>query len=239
MSNKYILIILFINIISIQSEPFCEEGKNNCLRCNPITNLCYKCDKSIYIPDDKGGCTNSNTCVMGNNYCLLCNTEETLCEECDIGYFPDKNGACATIPNCEVSYKGECLQCIEDFILIGEKIKICLSKKSENFQNCEKIDTKNGLCEECSENYFLNRGDKKCISIENCYESSFGLCKQCKQNYYLNKKENICKEKKDNLKLYNCKITLDEEKCELCEDNYYLDNYGYCVETNHCKKGKD
>ena len=89
----------------------------------------------------------------------------------------------------------------------------------------------------CSEDYFLNEGDKKCISIENCSESSFGICQICKQNYYLNKRENICKEKKDNLKLFNCKITLDEEKCELCEENYYLDSYGYCVETNHCKRG--
>ena len=52
-----------------------------------------------------------------------------------------------------------------------------------------------GVCMKCPEDYFLNEGDKKCISIENCYESSFGICQICKQNYYLNKRENICKEK--------------------------------------------
>ena len=239
MKTNYIFLILLAYIISIYSQPICEEGKNNCLQCNPITNICHKCDKNIYIPDDKGGCENSKTCIVGNNYCLSCNKEETLCEECDSGYFPDENGGCASIPNCEISYKGECLQCIEDFLLIGDNIKICVSKNSEKFQNCEEINMILGVCMKCSENYFLNQGDKKCISIENCYESSFGVCQSCKQNYYLNKKENICKEKKDNLKLFYCKITLDEETCELCEDNYYLDSYGYCIETNHCKRGNE
>ena len=127
MKTNYIFSILLASIISIHSQPICEEGKNNCLQCNPITNICYKCDKNIYIPDDKGGCENSKTCIVGNNYCLSCNKEETLCEECDSGYFPDENGGCANIPNCEISYKGECLQCIEDFLLIGDKYKnLCI-----------------------------------------------------------------------------------------------------------------
>jgi len=239
MKTHYSFLILLIHVISIHSQPICEEGKSNCLKCNPITNLCYKCEKTIYVPDDKGGCQNSKTCILGNNYCSSCNKEETLCEECDSGYFPDENGGCSNIPNCEISYKGECLKCIDDFILIGDKIKICVSKNSEKFKNCEEINTLLGVCMKCSENYFLNEGDKKCISIENCYESSFGICQICKQNYYLNKRENICKVKKDNLKLFNCKITLDEEKCELCEENYYLDSYGYCIETNHCKRGNE
>ena len=196
MSKNYFYLILLINILFIYSEPQCEEGKNYCLKCNPVTNLCNKCMKNIYIPDEDGGCKNSNKCVMGNNYCVSCNEKETLCDECDAGYFPDENGGCAYIPNCKISYKGECLKCIEDFILIGDTIKICKSINSEDFKNCEKINTLKGICEECSENYYLNNGDKKCNSIKNCFESSLGICKECDQFYYLNKKENECKEKK-------------------------------------------
>ena len=239
MSKQYIFLLILINILSVYSEPKCEEGKNNCVKCNPITNLCLKCDKNVFVPDENGGCENSKKCVVGINYCETCNEKETLCEECDIGYFPDENGGCSNIPNCEVSYRGECLKCIEDFILIGNNIKICKSLNSEDYKNCEKINELNGLCEKCSEDYYLNSGDKKCISIEHCYESSLGVCSECEQSYYLNKKENKCKEKKDNLKLYHCKVTLDDEKCELCEDDYHLDNYGKCVEAIYCRRGND
>ena len=110
MKINYSFLFLLIHLISIHSQPICEEGKNNYLQCNPITNLCYKCEKSIYMPDDKGGCENSKTCILGNNYCLSCNKEETLCEEYDSGFFPDESGVCVNIPNCEISYKGECLK---------------------------------------------------------------------------------------------------------------------------------
>ena len=240
MSIKSFYLIVLTIILTIYAEPYCEEGKNNCLKCNPITKLCFKCNIDIYIPDKNGGCENSKKCILGDNYCLNCNEEETLCQKCDSGYFPDENGGCSSIPNCEISYKGECLKCKEEFILIGDnKVKICKSINSEDFKNCEKINIIEGTCEKCSENYFLNNGDKKCISIDNCYESSFGICKKCKDNYYLNKRENKCKEKKDNLKLLNCKITFDDEKCELCDDNYYLDDYGKCLEANFCKKGNE
>ena len=239
MSKNYFYLILLINILFIYSQPQCEEGKNNCLKCNPVTKLCNKCEKDIYVPDENGGCKRSKKCVVGTNYCVVCNDEETLCDECDVGYFPDENGGCANIPNCKLSYKGECLRCSDDFILIGESLKICKSLNSEDLKNCEKINSLKGICEECSENYYLNSGDKKCISTKNCFESSLGVCKECDQFYYLNKKENECKEKKNNLKLYHCKVTLDEKKCELCEDSYFLDSYGNCVEANYCKKGND
>jgi hypothetical protein len=85
----------------------------------------------------------------------------------------------------------------------------------------------------------LNDGDKKCTLTENCYESTFGVCKHCKANYYLNTKESKCKNKSDNLKLYHCQVTMDEESCEECDDDYYLDEYGHCVDTNFCRKGNN
>ena len=234
-------LLLFVSIILlINCEPYCKEDENNCLKCNPVTKLCYKCSKEIYVPDENGGCEIFKNCIIGKNYCLECDDNTHLCEECEKGYFPDENGGCSNTPNCQISYKGECLECVEDFILIGNtNIKICKSLSSEDLKNCEKINIINGECEQCQENYFLNEGDKKCTKTENCYESAFGVCSQCNENYYLNKKESECKNKKDNLRLSNCKISLDEESCEVCEDNYYLDTDGLCVKTDHCKKGND
>ena len=47
------LFLIFV-VLEISTNQICQEGFSNCLSCNPITNLCAKCDKDIYEPDDKG-----------------------------------------------------------------------------------------------------------------------------------------------------------------------------------------
>ena len=157
------LIILFIFIFSIDSSlssPLCMIGTNHCLSCNPITNLCIKCDKNIYIQDKNGGCQNSNQCLLGYNQCIECNEEGNLCKTCIDGYFPDENGGCSFTSNCEISYQGNCLKCKNDYILIGENnylnngIKICKSLIIGDLKNCEIINIEKGFCEKCLEGYF-------------------------------------------------------------------------------------
>ena len=58
------LFMIFI-VLEISSNQICQEGLSNCLSCNPISNLCAKCDKDIYEPDVKGGCKLSKKCVVG------------------------------------------------------------------------------------------------------------------------------------------------------------------------------
>ena len=102
-----------------------------------------------------------------------------------------------------ITYKGNCLKCKNDYILIGainnlnEGIAICKSKYFDDLKNCEKINLENGLCKECKEGYYLSNGDNKCTSIEKCFESSFNICKKCDKGFYLIKKENKCKEQID------------------------------------------
>ena len=234
-----LIFAFFILIISklVNLEPSCIEGNNNCIKCHPITNLCAKCDKDIYIPDEDGGCQNYKNCIIGNNYCSECNEEEDLCKICEEGFFPDENGGCSYSDNCEISYKGECIQCKEDFILIGEEnnLKICISLNI--FKNCLKINNELGICKECEEGFYLNLGDKKCSNTENCYESIFGKCKRCNEGYYLDKSKNICKEQNDSF--INCIETLDNKKCEKCSDDYFLDQDSNCVNTNYCNIGKE
>ena len=50
-------------------------------------------------------------------------------------------------------------------------------------KNCKKINNKNGLCEICENDYFLNKGDFKCIKTENCGYSLFRICVSCIEGY--------------------------------------------------------
>ena len=197
-------------------------GVNYCSKCNPVTKLCIKCEKDIFIPDENGGCTGANKCIGGTNHCIECNENENKCKTCETGYFPDSNGGCSYTDNCEISYQGNCLKCIDEYILIGAsnlEIKICKSLNSEDLKNCEKINKEIGFCEKCIDDYYLGKGDKKCIKTENCYESSFGICKKCIKDYYYDKIEDICK--KQNGIFENCIQTIDSKKCDICDDNYF------------------
>ena len=228
------LIIFLIVLEILLCAPNCEEGVNNCKSCNPITKLCVKCDKDVFIPDENGGCTNSEKCILGMNGCLECNDEEKICKSCEEGYFPDENGGCSYTDNCEISYRGKCLKCKENFVFVGidTSIQICKSLNSDDLKNCASINTEKGNCDKCEEGFFLNLGDKKCIKTENCYESSLGICQQCSRYYYLNKKEGKCVLQGENF--YNCRESLNGEICEICHDNYYLSGDGKCCKTNFC-----
>ena len=235
-------IFLFISKLSI-SKFTCIEGENKCLKCNPVTKLCVKCEKEIYSPDANGGCENSRKCILGYNHCYECNDEGNLCKICEEGYFPDENGGCTYTLNCEISYQGQCLQCKENFILIGENgylsngIKICKSIFSEDILNCLEVNMDNGICEKCEEGYYLTKNDKKCNKIENCYSSKYGVCQRCIDWYYLDRSEQKCKEQHDIF--FYCKESYDGKKCDVCTDDHYLDKYNICVATNYCLRGTE
>ena len=137
------LIILFI-IYKSYSFP-CIDSENNCIKCNPLTNLCIKCKSDIYIPDENGGCVGAKKCFTGKNYCDECDFQGELCKKCENGYYPDKNGGCSFTENCQISYKGKCLQCEDNYILIGgsSDLKFCKYKYSEDFKNCKEINKEN------------------------------------------------------------------------------------------------
>ena len=232
------IFILFLKI-SLSSST-CIDGKNHCTKCNPITKLCIKCDLNIYSPDENGGCKNANKCEIGKNQCDECNENGELCKKCVEGYFTDENGGCSYTNNCEISYKGKCLKCKEDYILIGQEdiynnnaIKICKSLNFGDLKHCEEINQLTGLCQKCKEGYYLNNGDKKCISTKNCYESVYDVCTKCNNNYYLDKKDNQCKNQAGVFEY--CQVSVDGKTCDICDDNYYFDENGKCISINFCK----
>ena len=232
---NFLFIVHFSNI-----STNCYEGINYCDKCNPLTKLCIKCQKDLYTPDKIGGCQLLDKCIENKNYCKCCNEDKNLCKICDEGYFPDENGMCSYSDNCEISENGKCIKCKDNYILIGEEdyfnhgIKLCKWVFSENLKNCEKINLINGSCEKCKNGYYLNSGDKKCTSYENCFESIFNVCIKCNYNYYLNKKEGKCKEQIKNFE--NCQESIDGITCELCTEDYYFDENGKCISINYCLK---
>ena len=240
MSKKIFFLIILIIFKIIISIPSCTPDVNFCSICNPVTKLCVKCVKDVYKIDENGGCTYARKCSFGENYCNECNEETNLCKKCENDYFPDENGGCSYTDNCIISDRGICLECKEDFILIGiddyftNGVRICKWKYSEDLKNCDRINTANGSCFFCKEGFYLNSGDRKCTKIENCYESSFGICQKCKEGFYLNKKEQKCIKQTDFFK--NCKESLDGEKCSICENDFYLSEEGICSSINYCSK---
>ena len=232
--NIFLCFFVLITEAEYLSSQICEEGINYCTKCNPVTKLCEKCEKEIFIPDNSGGCKGSQKCVVRNNYCLECSSDNKLCEKCENNFFPDENGGCSYINNCAISYKGICFKCAEDFLLVGTNIKICKYLNSEEFLNCDKINEETGLCYLCKEGFYLTEGDKKCIKSINCYESSYGICTKCSNSYYLDKSKDECLPK--NSSWINCQQTLDGINCDICEDNSYLNKEGKCLNIKYCSK---
>ena len=176
---KYLFFLFFLLFIKITiCTPICEEGKNNCTKCDYITQLCLKCNKDIFVPDKNGGCEGAKLCKLGNNYCQECQDNSHLCKKCEEGYFPDENGGCSYTDNCEIAYKGECIKCKNNYILVGENTYLfegfilCKSVYSQDFKNCEEINIRKGICSKCKEGFYLNKIDNRCIGTEHCLESS-------------------------------------------------------------------
>ena len=238
MVEIYYLIIITLLFQTVLLTPECKDGANYCFRCHPVTKLCVKCEKDIFVPDENGGCKYSKTCIKGNNHCLECNEEGDLCQKCEEAYFPDENGGCSYTNNCVISDDGECLKCKDEYILIGknntydEGLKICKSLNSEDLKNCQKIDTEKGICQECKQGFYSSTDDGKCTLTEHCYESTFGICRKCNYGYYLDIHTQKCLKQEGAFE--HCRESLDGKTCDVCDEDYYFDEEHICCGTNYC-----
>ena len=234
--SKFIFLLFITFLLTPILTDNCVVGENFCVKCDDASNKCLECKYDILKPDENnGGCVGAQVCAIGENYCQTCNVQSTLCQSCDSGYYADLNGGCANTENCEISYRGVCLKCSDDFYLVGSNLKVCKYKYLDDLKNCKSVNYESGFCEECEEGFFLNSIDKKCINTANCAESSFGVCKKCDNGYYLDKTNDVCNTQTENF--LNCIETIDGNKCFTCEDGYYLaEKEGKCTYTNYCLK---
>ena len=235
MSRKIIFFAIFLLslLISLSSQN-CQIQTNNCVKCNPLSNLCVVCDKIAYKPDQKGGCEPIHLCAIGENYCNKCNNNGDVCLQCELGFFADENGGCSNTDNCIVSENGKCLQCKDDFYLIERcDISFCKYKFSDDFKNCAEIDLSNGKCSSCEENYYLGY-DSKCSNTDLCIKSTFGICTLCFFGTFLDKTDNLCKAGGSKFKY--CKMSLDGKTCSECNVGYFLSEDSFCTKSQNCAK---
>ena len=231
----YIFLIFYIIIEQLISSPLCINNTNYCSQCNNSTNLCEKCLKPrIFIPDEFGGCKPSHKCFPDKNHCKKCDSSRKLCSICEQFYYPDENGACSYTIGCEISYKGECLKCKNEFALVGTQLKLCKSLLLTDYKNCLEINEITGFCRTCEEGYELQLGDYKCTKLKHCNESIYDNCMSCDPTYYYNKKEDKCLMKE--LELTYCKISLDGNNCDVCDYGYYMDKTGICMKSPFCEE---
>ena len=178
----------------------------------------YNIQINIIIIDDS-----STTCQIGEKEkCKSCSNKiKSNCLSCNEGYYLPLNEidnkiclSCNTIEHC-LSCFGEkdfvlCSKCEDGFILINNQ---CL-KRQEDIPNC--VIGLNEKCKTCNNNpKFRNQ------------------CENCNEGYYLLEDGNktIC-EKCDIDGCLNCSGTKNNKKCNLCINNYILNNNNDCIEEN-------
>ena len=118
--KSFFIFIIFIKFVF--SDPSCTEGTKFCLRCE--SNLCVECENEVLAPDHDGGCEGAKRCINGQNYCIEC--DGNLYRNCEDNFSLMKKVS-VLLHNSLISYQRVCLECKEDFLLIGEIDKICKS----------------------------------------------------------------------------------------------------------------
>ena len=215
---------------------------HNCIESND--GICYKCKEGYHLGLDNK-CTNIEHYIYSDIF--------SQCIECEDNYFYDRaNKTCfltnENFTNCRAGYaEFNCQECKNDFYLNQTDHKCYDNKKENEYYKCAIISSPGDKCLKCIEGYFLGEKDGKCSQVEGCVLSeNEKRCLECDDVYYcLNVKDGQCYEKdeiyEEGEKFYfRCNKTNEEgTACEICEDNYFLDENGLCVDIEHCIDKKD
>ena len=234
--SKIISFFIFLSsqLISLTLQE-CQSYKNNCKQCHPLTNLCAICEKTLYKPDENGGCVPSQKCTVGENYCNKCNNNGDFCLQCELGLFADESGGCSTTDNCVVSENGKCLQCKDDFYPVPDyDLIFCKYKFSNDFKNCVYVNSFTGKCISCEKGFYLSSDDNKCTNTDSCKKSHLGICTLCNSGYFLDKTDNLCKTA--SAEFNYCKISLDGKICSECINGFFLSENNLCGKSQNCVK---
>ncbi|KAL4500374.1 hypothetical protein ABPG72_003325 [Tetrahymena utriculariae] len=243
--------------VNQQCQKICTVKDLNCLRCDPITNLCVKCS--------------SDQPVQSNGFCpVICNLQNcqrcsssTQCGECDDDYYLDINQQCqfkyCQIPFCQQcnfsKYIPYCTKCQKVYLLTEDGT--CSSKQCPQFgQQCQQC-LNDQSCKTCVNGFYFSKEYNQCLSCpDKCSSCDQYQCFQyntCPNGYYLFEKQclncfELCQKcngpnKSDCLDQglqrnchYTCKECLgtDYNQCISCPENriltfYYNVKYGECM----------
>ena len=219
----------------------------NKLSCDPITPAIDGCSKMAFNPDSVTMDANGydQFFYMTVDYYRKMYENQALtgpCKTCSAGkaHFNvntiTKNMACSSvatlaagdlIANCKI-YLGnntkKCYQC-EDGFVVNQDITICFDNTKQIYPNCAMMNLTlaTPVCISCAINYELHPETKKCITIENCIDTSWEggqhICYECSEGFMVDKRSNTeCVPSS----IPNCLYIDDEYFCTMCEAGYVL-----------------
>ena len=174
--------------------------------------------------------------------------------KCEKGTYYSEDGKCSDTNFCKVTNKDlSCKECVYGYFLTKDR-GACTQEP-----NCENGDNKNGECNYCILNYYIDLQDKKCYDNTNeekyklCIIVDKGICKECELSYFLSEnnkctitpncsisENTLCTKCQEGFHLgldHRCSsvekcIYSRAGSCNECEDGYYLDIYNdKCVES--------
>ena len=168
--------------------------------------------------------------------------------ECKDNYYYDRKEKKCKIgennfKNCKSGDSSFCESCKNDFYL-NKTDNLCYSNKDYGpYYKCSETDINSGECANCIEGYYFGYKDSKCNLIEGCAISeNENKCLECGQYYCLDVKTGQCRENdiiedEDKKYYFRCHKTNEEgTKCEVCDDNLFLDESGLCIDYLHCEE---
>ena len=199
--------------------------------------ICMVCEDGFYLGLDHY-CTDVENCIYSNYY---------ECIECKENYYYDRSvNLCkninANFTNCKYTYDGvNCEKCHNDYYLNLTDHLCYPNDEPGEFYKCQKTDENGTVCDVCIEDYYLGHKDNKCTTIFGCELSeNENKCLECNYLYCLDAKTGNCEDNeeitKEEEKIYfRClKTNEDATACEICVQNFTLNENGLCIDENHC-----
>ena len=217
----------------------------NTYKCKESNNgICEICSDNFYLGLDNK-CSLIEHCIYSFN--------ENICEECEEGYYYNRtNNSCILakngFENCKmVNYNDvSCSKCKDDFYL-NRTDNLCYSNEQfGNFYKCAYVNKNEDKCESCVKDYYYVQKYHICSPIEGCQIlKDVNTCEQCEEDFCLDLNVGKCFTNWDvineeKLFYFRCNRTNKEgTKCEICGNEFILDENGICVEKKHCEEEKD
>lgn len=194
---------------------------------------CLKCKENYFMNAGDKKCSKTNNCLYSSN---------GICDICDYDYYLDKNNktnylcilnnGTNTLWKCIFSENGKtCDECLFPYFL--SKNNFCVKNI-----NCTLGDLNLGKCLKCSEDLYLSSDNYSCTTSDLCITGYMhnNKCKLCKNGFYTNLTDGNCYSNTENNDQKYC-VTFSE-KCESCEENYFLGEDNKCSSSKNCLKSE-
>ena len=213
-----------------------------------INTTCIECIDNYHLSLNNI-CTNVERCIYASFYVLGC-------VECEENYYYDEyNMKCklakGNFINCKSSEDLNFCQKCKNNSYLNLTDNLCYSNE-DKYYKCAKVnrtedDPDIEKCLYCIDDYYLGRIDNKCSRIDGCdISENENKCIKCDEySYCLNMKTNKCIPNdeiisEDKKYYFRCNRTnIDGTACEICLEDFVLDENGLCVDEIHCIEKKD